>query len=151
MMQRLVRAATRPPASARAWQWATRIATAQHDAATLDTLLTHGPSLQPPTATHRTAAALARLRHDPPAELAAWQAAIDAAPHQLSYRLQLADALDRAGLPARALQAYRDALAVNANLYLDPGKQLPPTQAARVDRRIAQLARSLTPASPPAP
>ncbi|MEM9251914.1 MAG: hypothetical protein AAGB29_06150 [Planctomycetota bacterium] len=137
----LTAAATEAPVSERAWSWATRIATASDNAAWLETLLAEGATRHRPTSVQRSRAALAQLRDDPTGELAAWRAAIDAAPHQLTYRVQLAQSLDRAGDSQEATQAYLDALALSDQLYLDPAKQLTAEQLDAIRRRIEQLTR----------
>ncbi|MEO0963644.1 MAG: bacterial transcriptional activator domain-containing protein [Planctomycetota bacterium] len=138
-VESLTQSAVHAPISERAWSWSSRIGQATGDDEWLETLIARGGDLHRPTSVQRTRAALARLRDDLPAEIDAWRAAIDAAPGQLTYRLQLAQSLDRSGRSDEATEAYRAALELNDRLYLDPAKQLPADQVEAIRQRVDRL------------
>lgn len=60
-------------------------------------------------------------------------------PHGLNPRRQLAEMYDRAGRTADAIDAYERTLEIDANFELDPLKQLPLAERARIEARLAEL------------
>ena len=70
--------------------------------------------------------------------LEAWSAAAAAAPFEPSYPAKAAFAAEAAGLPDQAATLATKALALDANMRLDPLRQLPPADRDRLTRLAAQ-------------
>lgn len=60
-------------------------------------------------------------------------------PNGLDARRALADLLDESGRTAEAIAAYERTLEINANMRLDPLKQLSDSQVRAIERRLAAL------------
>ena len=90
----------------------------------------------------------AALRSPSPAAstsaLQAWSAASAAAPFEPSYAAKAAFAADAAGLPDQAATLATKALTLDANMRLDPLRQLPPADRERLTR-LASPPQSPTP------